>query len=429
MSNTAPTNGRTASDPPVPFIRRVKLRNYKSIEACDVELGPLTLLVGRNGAGKSNFLDALSFVADTLRSSLDYAVRARGGFREICSRRRGQDDTQGPVAIELEMTLRDRFLEERRVIFGFALAPDIQSGGVRFVNERFEVSGEGDEPEYGYVVENGKMAWVKPQQENSRRVLPDRPFLEYWLADEEAWNMYRGLYGFRVHDFNPELMGKPQRADAGEILLRDGANVASVLGRISSGAPERKERLLGYLSMIVPGLRDVERVELGPWETLRFRQAAHEPSSADLEFFASSMSDGTLRALGTLVAVAQSGDGPNPVRLVGIEEPETALHPAASGVLLDALDEATDRMQVVVTTHSADLLDRFDRLDEGTARLLVAEYRDGATVIGTINRASREAIREHLFSAGELLRMDQFEPDYDDLQRQRRSFEPAGRPE
>jgi predicted ATPase len=115
--------------------------------------------------------------------------------------------------------------------------------------------------------------------------------------------------------------------------------------------------------------------------------------------------------------------------LVGVEEPETALHPAAAGVLLDALDEATVSTQVVVTTHSADLLDGFDRLDQGTARLLVAEYREGATVIGTINRASREAIREHLFSAGELLRMDQFEPDYDDLQRQRHSFEPAGQPE
>ena len=62
------------------FITRVSLRNYKSIAACDVQLQPLTFLVGRNGAGKSNFLDALRFVADALNSSLDHAIRARGGI-------------------------------------------------------------------------------------------------------------------------------------------------------------------------------------------------------------------------------------------------------------------------------------------------------------------------------------------------------------
>ena len=66
MSTTAAANGRltTAS-----LLRRVKIRDYKSIAYCDVELGPLTVLVGRNGAGKSNFLDALGFVADALRGS------------------------------------------------------------------------------------------------------------------------------------------------------------------------------------------------------------------------------------------------------------------------------------------------------------------------------------------------------------------------
>src|SRR5208283_1430954 len=56
-----------------PFLTRAVLKNYKSIEACDVDLDSLTFLVGPNGAGKSNFLDALRFVADALRTSLDHA--------------------------------------------------------------------------------------------------------------------------------------------------------------------------------------------------------------------------------------------------------------------------------------------------------------------------------------------------------------------
>ena len=59
------------------FIRRVVLRNYKSIGNCDVHLQPLTYLVGQNGAGKSNFLDALHFVRDALAGSLDNAINER----------------------------------------------------------------------------------------------------------------------------------------------------------------------------------------------------------------------------------------------------------------------------------------------------------------------------------------------------------------
>ena len=71
------------------FITKVFLKNYKSIAACDVQLQPLTFLVGRNGSGKSNFLDALRFVADALNSSLEHAIRDRGGINDVRRRSRG----------------------------------------------------------------------------------------------------------------------------------------------------------------------------------------------------------------------------------------------------------------------------------------------------------------------------------------------------
>lgn len=61
------------------FLKKLSIRNYKSIAECDVELGSLTLLVGRNGSGKSNFLDALRFVSESLETSVDHAIRSRGG--------------------------------------------------------------------------------------------------------------------------------------------------------------------------------------------------------------------------------------------------------------------------------------------------------------------------------------------------------------
>src|SRR5882757_8555468 len=84
------------------FINRVTIRNYKSIAACQVSLGQLTFLVGANGAGKSNFLDALRFVADALRTSLDHALRDRGTIREVRRRSGGHPNH---FAIRIDFTL------------------------------------------------------------------------------------------------------------------------------------------------------------------------------------------------------------------------------------------------------------------------------------------------------------------------------------
>src|SRR5438105_1824803 len=67
-------------DRPVPFVRRVRARNFRSIAECDVTLGPLTVLLGFNASGKSNFLDILRFTRDALTTSLATAVAHRGGL-------------------------------------------------------------------------------------------------------------------------------------------------------------------------------------------------------------------------------------------------------------------------------------------------------------------------------------------------------------
>src|SRR3954452_11831876 len=69
-----------------PFLRRVRIEGYKSIAYCDVSLQPLTILVGRNSSGKSNFLNALAFLRDALARGTDEAVRLHGGPRAILPR-------------------------------------------------------------------------------------------------------------------------------------------------------------------------------------------------------------------------------------------------------------------------------------------------------------------------------------------------------
>lgn len=87
---------------PPPFLTRVILRNYKSIANCDVSLWALTFLVGRNGAGKSSFLDALHFVRDGLSESLDIALRNRGGVGEV-RRRSGGHPTHFLIRLDFDL--------------------------------------------------------------------------------------------------------------------------------------------------------------------------------------------------------------------------------------------------------------------------------------------------------------------------------------
>ena len=121
------------------------------------------------------------------------------------------------------------------------------------------------------------------------------------------------------------------------------------------------------------------------------------------------MSDGTLRAFGVLVALFQGAGGDDAERrLIGIEEPEAALHPAAAGILIDGLRDAAEHSQVLVTSHSPDLLDN-DEISVDSIFAVVAEH--GESRIGPLDEAGRTALREHLYTAGELLRMDQLNPD------------------
>jgi len=84
---------------PVPFISRLRLKNYKSIAQCDVRLGPVTILVGPNGSGKSNFLDALEFLCRAVATSPNQALEERGGLEAVL-RQVPERSTSFSVAIE-----------------------------------------------------------------------------------------------------------------------------------------------------------------------------------------------------------------------------------------------------------------------------------------------------------------------------------------
>lgn len=389
---------------PGPFLSRVRIRNYKSIESCTVSLSRLTVLVGRNGSGKSNFLDALRFVADGLQTSLDHAIKARSGIDAVRRRSTGH-----PRNFEIEFQIG--IGKWQVATYGFEVAAR-KEGGFVVRHERLSIRESNGDLAAEYRVEGGQL--TKATVANMPPAAPDRLYLVTASGLPQFRGVYDALLSMGFYNLNPDAMKELQSPDAGELLHRDGSNIASVIARLGADQPAIKERIKEYLRTIVPDIADVDRVALGPKETLEFRQLV-VGSEHPWKFYAASMSDGTLRALGTLVAVTQLAERRHPVSLVGIEEPETALHPAAAGALMDALEEAATHTQVLITTHSCDLLDKIPAESGG---LLVVVSRQGNTRIAPVDAASQQAIKDHLYLPGELLRMDQLEPDESDLERQ-----------
>ena len=169
---------------------------------------------------------------------------------------------------------------------------------------------------------------------------------------------------------------------------------------------------------IVLGLvGDIRQSDKGPTKVLLSRRIKSDfpliffDNKKRETFWNQNLSDGTLRAMAILFILGQASlSNDQKPSLIGIEEPELTLHPAATSVLLDAMREASQNTQILVTTHSPDLLDNVD-LENGNELVLAVDARDGETIIAPIDSASREIVKENLFSLGDLLRMRQLEPE------------------
>ena len=382
------------------FLHRVKLRNYRSIGACDVQLGRLCFLVGPNGSGKSNFVDALRLVGDGLNRSLDHALRDRGGIGEVRRRSSGHP-THFAIRLEFENA-------EMKGHYAFEVGA-AANGAWTVKREECHVLPTADLLRYPDGVEFSVVSGAVQRFSATLGVAPpasaDRLFLVNAAGHHPFRMVFDALSHMGFYNLNTDVMRQLQPPDPAHLLHRDGGNLASCLARLA-GDPARKQRLLEYLGRVVPGVVDVEPVAFGNLETVEFRQQV-QGAKDSWRFRAHNMSDGTLRALGVLLALLQKGNG-HPVTLIAVEEPEAALHPAAAGILLDALREASASTQVIATSHSAELLDSKD-LPEDSLLAVVAEANE--TRIGPIDEVGRESLRERLYTAGELLRMSQLTPD------------------
>ena len=406
MPGTVYDSSMDTDETPLPahkpvFLRRVQIRGYKSIAFCDVTLEPLTILVGRNASGKSNFLDALGFLRDVVTGGIDNAVSLHGGPESIAHGRR----LPGSIEIAVEC----RLPEGAVAFYSLGLTVDIDKN-VRIVTENGEITNPQGVVENILASTNG-MGEIT--QEFGRRKIEIKSTNGALLGmiPSPLHTLAGLLRCICIYSFDPFQMRQPQKSSQPRLLDQGGRNLAEVIQLTQNTDPYIVERIGRFFSTIVPNIRFSRIEDVGGYKVLKFKEAYPARTECD----AATMSDGTMAALGALTAIFQNLQDVFKPSLVAIEEPENALHPAALRALVAAFDAATMGTQILLTTHSPALLDSEDIKPENVR---VVEMIDGATVIGPVDEASVEIVHRNLDSLGGLERDGILHPDEDDRDRQ-----------
>ena len=433
-----------AAEPePRSAITKVWAKNFRSIEHAELELGPLTVLVGPNASGKSNLLDILGFLADTVRHGLETAITRRGGMDSI-GRRSLTGRVLGPeIGFEYETphgTLKYNFVLIRRgegeyrvkrevarlesdaldaghveieLTAGRLTKPNLKGLLRRLETNRTEdvevanmLAGTtsrlleqlGDQdlqlisPEPGQVI--SFLSFVMSRTNDTK----DYPYLQLHLVVNGTRESLSNAHMYHIF---PNSLRDPQKVADAHPLAPDGENLASTLRDMIRQKSDFLPDLKAALNYAVPGIRDIRVSRAGSYYVVELQHKRSGRAEKGSWFDLSYESDGTIRLLAMLVALFQE-----PSRsLIGLEEPELAIHPGAMAVLSDYVQEAALRGQVLVATHSPDFI---DRLPIECIRAVTAE--GGSTRVGKVAEHQLKSVREGLFLPGELHSMEGLQP-------------------
>ena len=369
-------------------LTRLTVSNYRSIgENVSIDFEPLTVLVGINGSGKSNLLDAPRFVSHALTDGLEAAVESRHGFDALL---RDVGVQRGALRIQLDVEAPS-WQATYAVELG---SPANRRGEYSVRHEELQVT----DPSSGWlgsIAKNSRgMVTVSPTLTGLEKPVRDRRNLVLLAVggDERLAPVVDALRRIETYALFPETLRHPQPPSQRDYLTKFGENWPSVIRRVMATPAARDLRLA--MDRVTGDITDLRAQRLGAgFLVAEFGHA--RPDGSTKWFEAARESDGTLRVAGILTALVQHP----PLTMIGIEEPEQTVHAGVLAVLIDFFDEAARSSQVVLTTHSPELLDRLP-----VDAIRVVDRIDGTTRVGRLDSGQVNLVRRRLESPGGLLR-------------------------
>nr|WP_311175737.1 AAA family ATPase [uncultured Porphyromonas sp.] len=352
------------------MIRQIIIENYKSIREATIDLAPINVMIGSNGAGKSNLISFFELLSALYDQRLQRYILRRGGMgRLLHNGLKGSDGIRG------------LFNFNNRNAFCFELIPSDQGGAVVSTWDYFN---NVKSPQANYK------AW--------HLAVWDSDVLESQIRDNKTWRagyLKDFLQSFTVYHFHDTSRTSAMRqacpVEDNRFLQHDASNLPAFLYVLQEQEPKAFTAIERTIQSIAPYFK---RFNLAPSKRSPDQiSLVWEEQDSDMYLDAQSLSDGTLRFIALATLLLQ----PKPPKTIVIDEPELGLHPAAIEKLSGLVRVASQRgAQVLIATQSSSLVSCFEPED-----ILVVERKDGSTVF---SRPDKERLASWLedYSLGEL---------------------------
>jgi len=335
---------------PVPRITQLSVRNFRALRDLELrDITPLTVLVGPNGSGKSTVFDVFAFLSECFTDGLRRAWDRRGRFRELRSRGAGEDE-----CIAFELKYRER-PDEPIITYDLAIGEDDDGPFVAEESLRWRRGSRYGKPFKFLDFHRGSgRAWTgetptceEGEREDAELDSPEMlavNSLGQFQKHPRVSALRRFITGWYLSYLSADAARGAPEAGPEERLSQSGDNLPNVMQYLDERHPRVLERVLRVLTHRVPRLEGVETIPLQDGRLLlQIKDAPFERP-----ILSKHTSDGTLKMLSYLVVLHD----PDPPPLVGIEEPENHLHPRLLPELAEECRLATERSQLIVTTHS-----------------------------------------------------------------------------
>lgn len=359
-------------------LKSLTIRGFKSIEAMDgFALEKINVLIGANGAGKTNFVDffrLLRAMADERLQSFVHEQGTADGLFFLGPKRTPQ------ISCHLEFGANE---------YEFVLGPTA-GGSVQVQQESVRYTG-GKGLGRPTTLSWGSLESGLKRNKDEPSIWNKGPGVPWYVYEAvSSWTVYH------FHDTSPLApMRREQAARDFEKLRHDASNVAAYLLHMRDAAPGSYALIRDTVRLIAPFFDDfLLRPELRAGQ--EFVRLEWHQRGSDFPFQPSQLSDGTIRFICLATALLQ----PKPPATVLIDEPELGLHPYAIKVLAELIRSAGERAQLVISTQSPTLLDHFEPKE-----IVVVNRSDGAS---TFARIDSHELGDWLetYSVGELWQKD-----------------------
>ncbi len=373
------------------LIDRFAVKNFRSIRECDVELAPLTFFIGANASGKTSFMDAILFVSSALRDSLEKAVASRGGMSHILHQ---------PIAPPASCSFNFYLSSARGFAGEFHLDLRVTDGWTLSVaREQCLIQNPSGDRHY-YAVENGVV-------KGSAAVFPAVSEGRIFLSNASGLPEFRSIFDFLsgitstepalpgIHDLVRQLNAITRRRQAGGEEVGLGQRFRDFAKR----QPDRLEIVQQYLRVIAPPFDHIDVVETNGSLMLQFVEI--DKAGVCAPFQVGQASAGLVNAAEVMLELFDLPNHGKPTSAVIVEEPEAFLHPGAIQVMRDGFVEASRTRQVLVTTHSPDLLDDSSISPEW---IRIVQRDEDGTHVDMPDAGTQSVIRDQLYTPGQMLR-------------------------